>query len=35
MKGFKRITFNSNVMGGQACIRGITSGSEVESEIPC
>jgi len=21
MKGFKRITFNSNIMGGQACIR--------------
>lgn len=21
MKGFKRITFNSNMMGGQACIR--------------
>ena len=23
MKGFKRITFNSNMMGGQACIRGM------------
>ncbi len=23
MKGFKRITFNPNVMGGQACIRGM------------
>jgi len=23
MKGFKRITFDSNVMGGQACIRGM------------
>ena len=23
MKEFKRITFNPNVMGGQACIRGI------------
>jgi len=23
MKGFKRITFNQNMMGGQACIRGM------------
>lgn len=23
MKEFKRITFNPNVMGGQACIRGM------------
>ncbi len=23
MKGFKRITINSNMMGGQACIRGM------------
>jgi len=23
MKGFKRITFDSNMMGGQACIRGM------------
>ena len=23
MKGFKRITFDPNVMGGQACIRGM------------
>ncbi len=23
MMGFKRITFNSNMMGGQACIRGM------------
>ena len=23
MKGFNRITFNSNIMGGQACIRGM------------
>jgi len=23
MRGFKRITFNSNIMGGQACIRGM------------
>jgi len=23
MKGFKRITFNLNMMGGKACIRGI------------
>ena len=23
MKGFKRITFDSNIMGGQACIRGM------------
>lgn len=23
MKGFKGITFNSNMMGGQACIRGM------------
>ncbi|MFQ5963832.1 MAG: DUF433 domain-containing protein [Candidatus Scalinduaceae bacterium] len=23
MKGFKRITFNPNIMGGQACIRGM------------
>ena len=23
MKGFKRITFNANMMGGQACIRGM------------
>ncbi len=23
MKGFKRITFNSNMMCGQACIRGM------------
>jgi len=23
MKGFKRITFDSNVMGGRACIRGM------------
>ncbi|NCO68194.1 MAG: hypothetical protein COY75_09535 [Nitrospirae bacterium CG_4_10_14_0_8_um_filter_41_23] len=23
MKGFKRITFNSNIMGGQACVRGM------------
>jgi len=23
MKGFKRITFDPNIMGGQACIRGM------------
>ena len=23
MKGFKRITFDANIMGGQACIRGM------------
>ncbi len=23
MKGFKRITFDSTIMGGQACIRGL------------
>ena len=23
MKGFKRITFSTNMMGGQACIRGM------------
>ncbi len=23
MKGFKRITFSPNMMGGQACIRGM------------
>jgi len=23
MKGFKRITFDPNLMGGQACIRGM------------
>jgi len=23
MKGFKRITFNQNMMGGHACIRGM------------
>lgn len=23
MKGFKRITFDPNMMGGQACIRGM------------
>ncbi len=23
MKGFRRITFDANIMGGQACIRGM------------